>query len=89
LKAETGLLTDLKDPIFHYLFCDAQFVAAKEFLPDGWMSELDASAQVYALKRFQVLLKISDTRKRKKEMQNLIRSVGRAACIKAKKSLGE
>jgi serine/threonine protein kinase len=89
LKAETELLSDLKDPIFHYLFCDAQFVAAKEFLPDGWMSEMDASAQVYALKRFQVLLKISDTRKRKKEMQNLIRSVGRAACIKAKKSLGE
>ena len=89
LKVESEYLTDVKNPIFHYLFCDAQFIAAKEFLPNGWLEEMDASSQVYALKRFQIILKIADAHEQKKEMQNLLRRVGRAACIKAKKALDE
>ena len=82
-------LTGNGDAEFHYLFCDAQFLAAKEFLPSGWEDELEASAQVYANKRYEVIMGLNDASEHKIELQKLLRSVGRTACINAKKAFDE
>ena len=85
ILVKAAALTGDSDAEFHYLFCDAQFVAAKEFVPNGWSGELEKSAQVYANKKYQVIMSISDSAKRKIELQNLLKSVGRTAFLQAKK----
>lgn len=82
-------LSNLSDPEFHFLFCDAQFLAAKEFLPSGWEDEFAASSQIYANKKYQAIMGMDDPADRRKESQELMRRVGRAACIKAKKVFDE
>ena len=86
VKAESNIIPD-QDAIFHYLFCDAQFVRAAAYLPKGWKQELQNSAYIYAYKRLKDIYQMSDPRKQKKEKLILERQCSKGICQKAMKAL--
>ena len=88
IKAESKIIPD-QDAIFHYLFCDAQFVRAAAYLPQGWKKELQDSAYIYAYKQLKDIAMMSDPRAKKKAKLRLERQCSKGICQKAMKALND